>query len=191
MKKGLVIITIQNDFCSFGNMELLGTDSLVDCANSIMPYFDKVVAVNFAFPPNHLSFAANHLFRQPGKSMMINGKTQLLKPIHCVDGSYGAGFPSSLNKEEIDYIQKVGTMSEIDIFSMFRDLDATENDLSSYLENSGIGALFFMGVAGVFFEYSISEAKQKGYKIIVIKDAIAGEFNLPGIEFANVSEFNQ
>jgi len=191
MKKGLVLISVQNDFCSFGNMELPGSDSLLYCANSIMPYFDKVIAVNFAFPPDHLSFAANHLFRQPGKSMMINGKTQWLKPIHCVDGSYGAEFPSNLNKEEIDYIQKVGTKSERDSFSMFRDLDATENDLSSYLKSSGISALFFMGVAGLFFEYSIADAKQKGYKTIVIKDAIVGEFNQSGIDCITVSEVSQ
>jgi nicotinamidase/pyrazinamidase len=169
-------------------MELPGTDSLADCANKIMPLFERVIAVNFAFPPDHLSFAANHLFRQPGKTMMIDGRTQLLKPIHCVDASFGAEFPSNLNKDEIDYVQKVGTKAEIDIYSMFSDLDLSANQLYDYLERSGVKVLFFMGVGGTFFENSIHDARLKGFETILIKDAIAGDFNLPGIGCLAISE---
>lgn len=187
MIKALVIITVQNDFCAFGNMEQIGADRLAEQANLLMPFFSKVIAINFAFPPNHLSFAANHLFRQPGKSMLIKGKEQLLKPIHCVEGSYGAEFPSNLQKEGLDYIQKVGLNSEVDIYSMFRDLEGTENELSESLDRFGVGELYFMGVAGMFFEQSVKEAKLKGFKVFIIDDAVTGPFHQPLIETISVS----
>ena len=126
--RALVIMTLQNDFCSFGNLAVESADLLAEKANTLMAFFDKIIALNFAFPPNHQSFAANHLFRQPGKSMLINGREQLLKPIHCVDESYGAAFPLTLRADKIDYLQKVGTRASADVYSMFRDADNTENN---------------------------------------------------------------
>jgi nicotinamidase/pyrazinamidase len=188
--KALVIITLQNDFCSFGNAAIDAADNLVEVANSIMPFFDKIVAVNFSFPPNHLSFAANHLFRQPGKSMMINGRIQLLKAMHCVEGSFGAEFPISLNKQEIDFIQKVGTDFDVDIYSIFRDLDANDNVLSAYLRAEGITSLYFMGIGAVFFENSIVEAQQKGFNVLIVKDATVNEFNDLAAELISIDEIH-
>ena len=188
--KALLIITLQNDFCSFGNAEVDAADNLVELANRIMPFFDKVVAVNFSFPPNHSSFAANHLFRQPGKSMLINGRTQLLKAIHCVEGSYGAEFPTGLNRQKIDFIQKVGTDSVRDVYSIFRDLDCNDNELSAYLKSEGIISLYFMGIGGLFFENSLAEAQQKGFKVLFIQDATVNEFNYLIAESISIDEIH-
>ena len=175
--KALVIISLQNDFGSFGNAAVESADSLADSANTLMPYFDRVVAVNFAFPPNHLSFAANHLFRQPGKSMVIKGQVQQLKVIHCVEGSFGAEFPLNLNSKEIDFIQKVGTDSETDIYSIFRDLDANDNGLMEFLKSSGISSLYFIGISGTFFQNSIKDATDRGFEVLIIPDATVGELD--------------
>lgn len=172
--RALIIITLQNDFCSFGNFAVDSADLVSEKANKLMPFFDKVIAVNFAFPPNHLSFAANHLFRQPGKTMRINGREQLLKPIHCVDGSYGAEFSSALHIHKIDYLQKVGTDASVDAFSMFRDADNAENKLHAYIQGAQLKELFFIGIGSDFFLNSIRDAEARGYTIKIIGDACAG-----------------
>jgi nicotinamidase/pyrazinamidase len=173
--KALLILTLQNDFCSFGNTSVESADALSEKANLLMPIFDCTVAVNYAFPPNHLSFAANHLFRQPGKSMMINGKEQLLKPIHCVEGSYGAEFPAGLQKNKIDYTQKVGMQIERDVYSLFRDSESSDNELVDYLKNKAVKELYFMGISSNFLVQSLSDAIERGFLVYVIKDACAGK----------------
>jgi nicotinamidase/pyrazinamidase len=176
--RALVIITLQNDFCSFGNLAVDSADLVAEKANRLMPFFDKVIAVNFAFPPNHLSFAANHLFRQPGKSMQINGREQLLKSMHCVDGSYGAEFPSALFSQKIDFLQKVGTNAKVDVYTMFRDADKSENNLLAFLTESQINELFFIGIGADFFVNSIKDAETAGYSIKIIGDACAGPLDI-------------
>lgn len=179
--RALVIISLQSDFCSFGNLAVDSADLVIEKANRLMLFFDKVIAVNFAFPPNHLSFAANHLFRQPGKSMRINGREQLLKAIHCVDGSYGAEFPSALHTYKIDYLQKVGTEASVDVYSMFRDADNVENILHAYIQSAQLKELFFTGIGSDFFVNSIRDAEARGYTIKIIGDTCAGPLDIADV----------
>jgi len=109
--------------------------------------------------------------------MMINGREQLLQPIHCVEGSYGSEFPSELNVRKIDYLQKVGTNAVLDVHSMFRDQESTENNLYSYLKQAQINQLFFTGIYSVFFRNSFNDALQKGFSVKIITDACAGTFD--------------
>jgi nicotinamidase/pyrazinamidase len=185
--RALVIITLQNDFCSFGNLAVDSADLVSEKANRLMPFFDKVIAVNFAFPPNHLSFAANHLFRQPGKSMQINGREQLLKAIHCVDGSYGAEFPSALFFQKIDFLQKVGSDATVDVYSMFRDADKAENNLLAFIKGAQIKELFFIGIGSDFFVNSIKDAENEGYSIKIIGDACAGPLDITDVSIITSS----
>jgi len=171
--KVLLIFCLQNDFCSFGNMQTDAAELLIEKANVLMPLFDFVLAINIAYPPNHISFAANHLFRQPGKSMMIEGKEQFLKPIHCVDGSFGAEFPTGLNKSAISKMIKIGQKHNVNIFSAFRDAEGQNTELGNYLKDKATDRIFMMGIGGDIILNSIMDAIEIVPNIFLIDDALA------------------
>lgn len=170
--KVLLIFCLQNDFCSFGNMQTDGAAQLIEKANVLMPLFDFVLAINIAYPPNHISFAANHLFRHPGKSMLIEGKEQILMPIHCVDGSFGAEFPVELNKSAISKIIKIGQEYHVNIFSAFHDAEGQNTKLGNYLKDKATGRIFMMGIGGDLILNSIMDAIGIVPNIFLIDDAL-------------------
>ena len=66
-----------------------------------MEVFELVVSVRDWHPANHLSFAANHLWRNPEQIIDIEGVSQLLWPMHCVQNSFGAELAIGLKEEKI------------------------------------------------------------------------------------------
>jgi len=59
--KTLVLVDIQNDFCSGGALEVEDGDAVVQIANKLMEadIFDLVVATQDWHPEDHGSFASN------------------------------------------------------------------------------------------------------------------------------------
>ena len=98
--------------------------SLLDCLRQgLMDKFDLVVATKDWHPANHGSFAATHhaYWRKPGDVIDLNGLPQVLWPIHCVQGTFGAEFVNELDDDKIDHITYKGTDVGIDSYSGFFD----------------------------------------------------------------------
>jgi nicotinamidase/pyrazinamidase len=174
--KALLVLNLQNDFSAFGNMPIPGTDELVPLANRLQLYFDVAIAVQICYPASHKSFAANHLFRQPGKTMMINGKEQLLAAIHCVQDSFGANFINGLAIGGIHKTFSVGTDAAANIYSAFAD-EALQHPsgLSEILKDKAIKSVYIMGVnVGDMLLNTASTAIDLGFETFLIKDVCSG-----------------
>src|SRR5688500_629493 len=109
--KALILVDLQNDFCSGGALAVPEGNAVVPLANALMKTkaFDLVVATQDWHPANHGSFAANH----PGKNVFemidLAGLPQVLWPVHCVQNTPGAEFVSALNAKAIDKVFQKGT----------------------------------------------------------------------------------
>ena len=92
MKKALILVDIQNDFCPGGALPVPQGERVTEVANRLLPMFDLLVATQDWHPAEHGSFAANHSGRHPGEMVELGGLPQILWPVHCVQWMPG---PSS------------------------------------------------------------------------------------------------
>ena len=127
--KALLLIDLQIDFCSGGILEVLGSNELIPIANQLMEKFDLVIATQNWHPANHASFAANHLWRKPGQVIDLHATPQILWPMHCIQGSFGAEFAPQLNTSQINKIFQKGTDPNIGSYSGFFRTNAPSKKL--------------------------------------------------------------
>lgn len=179
-KKALLIIDVQNDFCTAGNLAVPGGEKVVPVINAMMQRggYDLIVASLDWHPANHGSFASQHAGKIPFDMGELSGKPQVMWPDHCVQGTEGAMLHPDLKKEFINYIQKKGTDVTVDSYSAFRDNDhGRETGLAKYLKDQGITELHVCGLATDFcVKFSVVDALQMlpGVKVVFVDDASRG-----------------
>ncbi len=180
--KALILVDIQIDFCQGGALEVKGGDDVVAIANLMMPYFDKVVATQDWHPADHGSFAANHPWRKPGQIIELDGLSQVLWPIHCVQGSFGAEFHPQLEMDGIDKVFHKGMDRRVDSYSGFFDNGKRKTTgLSTYLKNEGIKTVFVMGLATDYcVKFTTFDAIDEGFDTYLIVDGCRGVELNPG-----------
>src|SRR5947207_3095067 len=96
----LIMVDIQNDFCPNGGLAVPSGDEIVSLANDLQPHFKTIIATQDWHPQDHKSFASNHLDGKVGKMINLNGISQVLWPIHCVQNTHGAEFHPDLNLQK-------------------------------------------------------------------------------------------
>jgi nicotinamidase/pyrazinamidase len=97
MTKVLIIVDPQNDFCEGGSLAVPNASQIFDPINRIKTssLFDQVFITMDWHAQNHISFAENHGLR-PFSAKVINGKEEILWPVHCLQNSKGAQVHQSL-----------------------------------------------------------------------------------------------
>lgn len=169
----LIIVDIQNDFCSGGALAVPGGDEIIPVVNELQGRFDLVVATQDWHPRGHVSFASSH----PGKKIMdnvtVDGIEQILWPDHCVQGSRGAEFAPAFNTNRVEAIVRKGTDPGIDSYSTFYDNARRKSTgLEGYLKYRGVDRVFLAGLAADFcVYYSMMDALSLGFAACFIKDA--------------------
>jgi nicotinamidase/pyrazinamidase len=175
-KNALIIVDLQNDFCDGGSLAVPGSSEIVPHANRLQSQFDIIVATQDWHPKNHMSFAANHPNKNIGDVVTIGNMSQILWPVHCVQGSKGAEFHPQLNTNKITKIVQKGIDPNIDSYSAFFDnAHLRSTGLKEYLEEFGIQNVYLMGLATDYcVKYSSLDAIYLGFTVYVIADACRG-----------------
>lgn len=175
-KKALILVDLQNDFCTGGKLAVPQGEAVIPLANELQDYFDVIVATQDWHPKGHTSFADNHPEFTVGDTIMINGMTQVLWPAHCIQGSEGAEFHPHLKLHEGVSIFQKGIEEKIDSYSAFFDnahLRAT--GLGDYLRGQHVKEVYIMGLATDYcVKYSSLDAAHLGFTVYVIEDACRG-----------------
>jgi len=180
MARALLLIDIQNGFCTGGNLPVPGGDKVVPVANDLMARgaYDHVVASQDWHPANHGSFASQHPGKQPFELGELSGKPQMMWPDHCVQGTIDAEFHPDLNLDGIDYVQRKGQNVNVDSYSAFRDNDrAALTGLADHLAEEGITELDLCGLATDYcVKFTALDAVEMlpGVKVRFIEDASRG-----------------
>lgn len=172
----LILVDLQNDFCPLGALPVAEGDLVIPIANALMPHFSTVVATQDWHPADHGSFAANHPWRKPGQVIDLNGLQQVLWPIHCVQGSFGAEFAPDLQQEGIHKVFVKGTDPGIDSYSGFFDNGHRKaTGLGDWLKERGIERVYVLGLATDYcVKFTALDALELGFETYLIEDASRG-----------------
>ena len=149
MKKALLIVDVQNDFCPGGTLAAPAGNDIIPVINKIMDKFDLVIASKDWHPEKTVHFDK--------------------WPVHCVRATPGAAFHPELDTTKIDEGVLKGTTNSDDGYSAF---EATNNDLAFLMKKNKITEVF---VCGLTTEYCVKasarDAFNAGFKVYVVKDA--------------------
>lgn len=150
--KALLIVDVQNDFCTGGTLAVPDGEKVVPVINTLLDRFSLIVASKDWHPENTRHFEK--------------------WPKHCVQNTYGAAFHPQLNDEKIQEVFLKGTSTEDDGYSAF---EATSNNLDKYLHDHKVNDLYVCGLATDYCVLSSAlDAHKKGFNVLVIEDAVRG-----------------
>lgn len=189
----LILVDIQNDFLPGGALAVPDGDAVIPVANRVMRHFPLVVATRDWHPANHASFAANCPGREVGQIVTQDGVYQLLWPIHCVQGSPGADFPTSLEADRIDRVFDKGCNPSVDSYSGFFDNNRRHaTGLDEFLTSRGVTDVFLIGLATDYcVKATALDACRLGYKTHLIQDGCRGVELHPGDVQRAIDEMRQ
>jgi nicotinamidase/pyrazinamidase len=145
--EALIMVDMQNDFCSGGALEVPDGDAVIEPVNALAREFEYVVATRDWHPPDHASFVTR------------GGPW----PIHCVRDTYGSRIHDRIDASQIDAIVDAGRTPEMEGYSGFED-----TDLERLLREHDVDAVH---VAGLALDYCVKEtaldAARAGFEVIV------------------------
>lgn len=178
MRKALLIVDIQNDFCPGGALAVPEGDKIVPLINRLAQsgIFDLAIATQDWHPADHLSFASQHPGKNVGDVTDLGGKPQVLWPDHCVQETPGARLHPDLDIPILARIFQKGQNCEVDSYSGFYDNDhKTSTGLGEYLKELDVAEVYVCGLATDYcVKYSALDAKALGFTTYLIEDASRG-----------------
>lgn len=172
MKKALIVVDVQRDFCEGGSLEVKRADQdyLALVQNLVNQKWDYTVFTHDWHPAGHKSFASYH-GAAPFSATELNGIPQVLWPDHCVQNTPGA----ELMIEPAGNVLHVykGTNPEVDSYSAFMENDKkTYTELCSTLVRLGVQELVVVGLALDYcVSYTCLDAVELGFHVSVISSA--------------------
>ncbi|MEJ8597135.1 bifunctional nicotinamidase/pyrazinamidase [Riemerella anatipestifer] len=166
MKKALIVVDVQNDFCEGGALAVPNANEIIPYINLLIEenQYDKIIFTQDWHPANHKSFASNN-GKKVGETISLNGVPQFMWPDHCVENSFGAEFHKDLDISKVDYIVKKGKNPEIDSYSAFQDNNHfMKTGLADYLKENDIQLVEIVGLALDYcVKYTCLDAVKEGF----------------------------
>jgi len=189
----LILVDLQNDFVPGGALPVPGGDLVLPLANRLQARFDLVVATQDWHPASHGSFAANHPGKQPGDVVDLNGLSQVLWPVHCVQGTPGAALARGLDASRIVRVFQKGTNPAIDSYSGFFDNGHRRaTGLGDFLHGRKVGEVFVAGLATDYcVKFTALDAVALGFKTHFLEEASRGVNLKPGDVARAIAEMKQ
>lgn len=169
----LIVIDVQNDFCTGGALAVTGGEEVVPLVNRIAGRFPVRVLTQDWHSADHKSFAANHPAAEAFSLTQMPYGPQVLWPVHCVQGTRGAAFHPDLDTDMADMILRKGFRPEVDSYSAFFENDkATPTGLAGYLRERGVEDVWLAGLATDFcVAHSALDAIALGFQVTLLEDA--------------------
>jgi len=171
----LLVIDVQNDFCSGGALAVADGDAVVPFINRLAERFGHVALTQDWHPPKHASFAMAWPDAAPFSTRPFPYGPQTLWPAHCVQGTPGAAFHPDLEATKAEIVVRKGFHAGIDSYSAFRENDRmTRTGLDGYLKARGFTRLILCGLALDYcVAWSAIDARQAGFEVAVVVEATA------------------
>lgn len=152
----LLLVDVQNDFCTGGRLAVADGDAVVPVLNSWMAAARKggnlIIASRDWHPIEHVSFT------------VCGGPW----PAHCVQDTPGARFHPELNIDEHVVRVSKGTRFDRDAYSAFDD-----TGLGDFLHRAQVKRIWVGGLAqDVCVLATVLDGLKAGFEIHVIRDAV-------------------
>lgn len=166
MKKALIIVDVQNDFCDGGALAVPGANEVIPYINELMKdnQYDQIVLTQDWHPADHKSFASTN-GKKVGDSINLNGLPQFMWPDHCVQGTFGAEFHADLDRSKVTNIVQKGKNAEFDSYSGFQDNNHfMKTGLEDFLKYHDIQLVEIVGLALDYcVKFTCLDAVQAGF----------------------------
>ena len=176
MTAALIIVDVQNDFCSGGRLAVPDADAVIPVINDLMRGFRQVFLTQDWHPYGHISFASSHPGYAPFSRTTLPSGEQVLWPDHCVENTPGAEFHPALEIPWGSTVVRKGTRRDIDSYSAFLENDRkTPVGLDALLREAGVGEIMLAGLATDFCVlHTALDARTLGYDVTVVEAACRG-----------------
>jgi len=162
-RAGLLIVDVQNDFCSGGALPVPDGDSIVSVLNH---YIDDAVAHGATvYVSRDWHPAITTHFKSYGGPW----------PAHCVQGTDGARFHPNLRLPASAIVITKGEKPNSPGYSAFEGHTPEGEPFLTDLRERGIPHLYVGGLATDYcVKHSVLDALSAGFQVNVLEDAIAG-----------------
>jgi nicotinamidase/pyrazinamidase len=181
----LLVIDVQNDFCTGGALAVTDGDAVVPVINRLAEGFGHIALTQDWHPAGHSSFATAHPGSAAFDTISMPYGPQTLWPDHCVQGTAGAAFHPQLDTRRAELVIRKGFRAGIDSYSAFYENDRrTPTGLAGYLRDRGLRRIFLAGLATDYCVcYSAIDARRLGFESVIVEAGcraidLAGSLNL-------------
>ena len=179
-KHGVIVVDMQGDFTTWqkGSLAVEGADkAFVDRVAKAALRLKEQGCLIFAtqdwHPADHISFYTNHAGKKPLDTIKIQGRTQVLWPPHCVQGTPNAEV--LVDNNLFKAIVKKGKDKRYDSYSGFQDDGGDRTELDAILKENGINELIVFGLATDYcVKATAIDAADAGYKVTVVESLSRG-----------------
>jgi nicotinamidase/pyrazinamidase len=160
-RDAVIVVDVQNDFCPGGALPVPDGDQVIPPLNDLLSRADCLtVATRDWHPMNHCSF------KEQGGPW----------PVHCVAETWGADFHPDLDRALLQVIVSKATTPDQEAYSGFQG-----TALAALLNERGVKRVLIGGLATDYcVKATAIDARQAGFEVIVLKDAIRGVEVTPG-----------
>lgn len=163
LKKALLVVDVQNDFCPGGALAVPEGDKVVPNINKYIKIFSKKKLFIFASRDWH-PLKTKH-FKDFGG----------MWPVHCIQNTRGAAFHPELKLPKEAILLYKGMDQEKDSYSAFQSEDVNGASFLNLLNILGVKELYICGLATDYcVKSSTIDALRKGFKVKLLLDAIKG-----------------
>jgi nicotinamidase/pyrazinamidase len=161
MEKALVIVDVQNDFCSGGKLPVPEGDKVVGVLNGYIEIFKAKKLPIFASRDWHPEKTKH--FKTLGGNW----------PKHCIQNTKGAEFHPDLRLPGNAIIISAGMSPESEGYSAFEGKDKKGRSFKQILDEKKVKKLYVGGLATDFcVKHTVLEALKQGFQVKLLVDAI-------------------
>jgi len=169
LKKALLVVDMQNDFCPGGALGIKDGDKIIPVVNDYIKIFS--VGKLPVFLTRDLHPKKTRHFKKFGG----------VWPVHCIENTIGSAFHPKLKIPKEAIIVSKGRDPEKDSYSAFQAEDAHRMSLINLLKIFGINEIYIAGLATDYcVKYSAIDAIKNGLRVKVLLDAVGGVNLKPG-----------
>jgi nicotinamidase/pyrazinamidase len=182
LMRALILVDLQYDFLPGGALAVPHGDETIAIARRVVPRFETVVATQDWHPSDHGSFAANHPGTSPGQVIPLHGLSQVLWPVHCVQGTRGAELHEEIDQRRLAAVFRKGADPQVDSYSGFFDNGRRKSlGLDDWLNKRGVRQLYVLGLATDYcVKATVLDALELGFEVWVIEDGCRAVERAPG-----------
>lgn len=179
-KRGVIVVDVQGDFTEWkeGSLAVPGTDEAFvrkvgDATRSLQTEGLLIFGTQDWHPGDHISFYTNHPGKKPLETIEIDGRTQVLWPPHCVQGTENTRILVD-NNLFLAIVQK-GRDKRFDSYSAFQDDGGHKTEMESILRRNGIETIVLYGIATDYCVRATAlDAVGAGFKVVLIEELCRG-----------------
>ncbi len=172
----VVVVDVQGDFTTLkkGSLAVAGTDEAyvnkdIKTVKALKAKGLPIYATQDWHPKDHLSFYTNHPGKKPFSVIKLHGKTQVLWPPHCIQGTENAKL--LVDRSLFTLVAQKGMMKDCDSYSGFYIGDSKKTVLDGALKKAGIKNLIMFGIATDYCVKSTAiDGAKLGYHVTVVED---------------------